>query len=173
MAVTDARVTTDSVTALVEREAPGLLAYFARRTSSPEDAADLLGDTLVVIWRRENSLPEDETKARMWLFGVARKVLSGHRRGARRRSALSARLRTRLASTPAAQSGEDSDEVRELIADLSEIDREIIRLVYWEGFTLAEIAGIMSMRPGTVRSRHARAISKLRDGFGGLRATDD
>jgi RNA polymerase sigma-70 factor (ECF subfamily) len=157
------------VTKFVEREAGGLLGYFVRRTSSPEDAADLLSDALVVIWRRKADVPTDETKARMWMFGVARKVLSGHRRGYRRRTALSARLRAQVADIPVLTEhyrNPARDIVRELVAEMPEIDREVIRLAYWEGFSLAEIAGIMSMRPGTIRSRHARAISKLRIAMG-------
>jgi RNA polymerase sigma-70 factor (ECF subfamily) len=34
--------------------------------------------------------------------------------------------------------------------------------VYWDGFTLAEAAQIMGMRPATARSRMARARTKLR-----------
>lgn len=162
-----AAVRSDAVTALVEREAPGLLAYFMRRVASPEDAADLLGDTLLVVWRRKAAIPDDPTKARMWMYGVARKVLSGHRRGNRRRTALGDRLRIQLMATPTTfvNGMDDHSDVRELIEALPAVDREIIRLVHWEGFTLAEVADIMSMRPGTVRSRHSRAMSALRDSF--------
>ena len=59
-----------------------------------------------------------------------------------------------------------SVEVRSAIAELGTIDQEIVRLVYWDGFTLAEVAQILNMRPPTVRSRHARARAKLRDALG-------
>lgn len=80
--------TSADVPALVARESSALLAYFARRVTPVEDAADLLGDTLVIVWRRQSSIPGDETRARMWLYGVARKVLSTHRRSTGRRHAL-------------------------------------------------------------------------------------
>ena len=160
--VTSRRATVD-ITVLVEREAPGLLGYFMRRADSPDDAADLLGDTLVIIWRRKSAIPDDDTHARMWMYGVARKVLSGYRRGARRRTALTDRLRDQLAILPSATSTEGLGQgVSELLERLPELDREIIRLAYWEGFSLVEVGGILSLRPGTVRSRHARAMAKLR-----------
>jgi RNA polymerase sigma-70 factor (ECF subfamily) len=149
------------ITAFVEREAPGVLDYFGRRVAHA-DAADLLGETLVVVWRRAGSIPSDETRARMWLYGVARRVLSGHRRSAVRRTALAERLRLELAIDNREPDDALRDAVREQIAALPELDREIIGLVYWEGFTLAEVAGILSMRQATVRSRHARAREKLR-----------
>ncbi len=151
------------VRALVERESTSLLEYFVRRTSNADDAADLLGETLLVIWRRERSIPADHTEARMWMFGVARRVLSGHWRSRSRRSALSERLGATLDTVVHDDSDLDEDGVRAAIATLPELDREIVQLVYWDGFTLAEVAHVLSMRPATVRSRMARARAKLRD----------
>ena len=149
------------VRAFVEREAPGILAYFARRVHR-DDAADLLGETLVVVWRRVATIPSDEERARMWLYGVARKVLSQHRRSSVRRSALAERLRLQLNDQPSTVDPTEHDEVRAQIAALPEVDREIIELVYWEGFSLVEVAGILGMRQPTVRSRHARARATLK-----------
>lgn len=149
------------VRAFVEREAPSILDYFGRRVPSA-DAADLLGETLVVVARKTGSIPSDELHARMWLFGVARKVLSTHRRSATRRIALADKLRLELTARPEVPDAAAHDDVREAIAALPGVDREIIELVYWEGFSLEEVAGILSMRPATVRSRHARAKEKLR-----------
>jgi RNA polymerase sigma-70 factor (ECF subfamily) len=155
------------VRALVERESADLLSYFLRRTASPDDAADLLGDTLLVIWRRESSIPSDQTEARMWMFGIARRVLSGERRSRSRRNSLSEQLGARLATVVRSSADEDPSGVRAAIATLPETDREIVRLVYWDGFTLAEAAQIMAMRPATVRSRVARARAKLRQHLDG------
>ena len=145
---------------LVEREAPGILAYFGRRVASADDAADLLGDTLVVAWRKAASVPRSDTEARMWLYGVARNVLSTHRRTLARRGALEEKVR---ADATVRTEPPVLDHVRALIGDLDPVDREIIGLVYWEGFSLAEVAGILRMRASTVRSRHARARAWLRE----------
>jgi len=150
-----------NIAAFVEREAPAVLDYFGRRVAHA-DAADLLGETLVVVWRKAGSIPSDETRARMWLYGVARRVLSGHRRSAVRRTALAERLRLELEIDRPEPDDALRDAVRGHISALPELDREIIGLVYWEGFSLAEVATILGMRPATVRSRHARAREKLR-----------
>ena len=149
------------VRAFIEREAPGILAYFARRADR-DDAADLLGETLVVVWRRVATIPSDEERARMWLYGVARKVLSQHRRSSVRRTALAERLRLELSEQPATVDPTEHDEVRAHIAALPEVDREIIELVYWEGFSLTEVASVLGMRQATVRSRHFRARAALK-----------
>jgi len=148
---------------LVEREAPALLAYFARRVPNREDAADLLGELLVVVWRRRSAIPADPTAARMWMYGVARKTLQRHRRGSVRRAALADRLREELAGRPSSEPSDAvASRVRELILALPDTDKEIIGLSYWEGFSLVEIARILGMPPATVRSRHARAKARLR-----------
>jgi RNA polymerase sigma-70 factor (ECF subfamily) len=152
----------DAISDLIDREAGPLLDYFNRRTLSPDDAADLLGETLVVVWRRERSIPTEPVQARMWLYGVARKVLAGHRRSSRRLRGLTERLGAELLALSAPAVDDTAAEVQDLLALLSDTDQEIIRLVYWDGFSLEEVASIMSMRPGTVRSRHSRARARLR-----------
>jgi RNA polymerase sigma-70 factor (ECF subfamily) len=165
MAVADANSAAtgaERVARLVERDGGRVLDYFIRRTASADDAADLLGETLLVVWRKERAVPADPTEARMWLFGVARKVLLGQYRSARRRAALSDRLALELA-VDAPRDDQLGDELRSLIAKLHPTDQEIVRLVYWDGFSLAEAAVILKMPAATVRSRHARARARLRE----------
>lgn len=157
------RERTTEVSELVEREAGKLLNYFVRRTARADDAADLLGETLLIVWRRESSIPEDDTRSKMWMYGIARKVLAGQHRTARRRTALSQRLAEELLTAlPAPTDDVAAAEVRSAIELLDEVDQEIIRLYYWDGFTLAEAATLLGIRQVTVRSRHARARAKLR-----------
>lgn len=145
---------------VIRREAPALLAYFERR-SDPHDAADLLGETLLIAWRRVSALPADDEEARMWLFGVARRVLATSRRSSVRRQALADRLRGEASLHPASSETAD-DQLHAALADLSKLDAEIIRLLHWDGFTLNEIAQHLNRPPGTVRSRYSRARAALR-----------
>jgi hypothetical protein len=105
---------------LVEANAADLLAYLERRTDSAEDAADLLGETLVVAWRRIGDLPADDEQARLWLFGTARNVLGNHPRGLRRARDLSTRLRqemdAELRTVGAGLHDEVADDVGDAIA---------------------------------------------------------
>lgn len=50
----------------------------------PADAADAVAETFLVAWRRLGEVP-DGREARLWLFGVCRRVLANHRRGELRR----------------------------------------------------------------------------------------
>lgn len=144
--------------------APTLLAYFLRRVTPAEDAADLLGETLLLLWRRAEAIPNDPEGARMWAFGVARNVLRGHRRTNQRRSALAGRLRLELSSVDEVVPPADERvlDLRAAIDRLKPIDQEIVRLVHWDGLSLIETAAVVGMREGTVRSRYHRARARLR-----------
>ncbi len=160
--MTTAENRSDRVEETIRREGPALLAYFERRVEVREDAADLLADTLLVLWRRAESLPSDPENVRMWLCGVARNTLSSYRRGRRRHLELAERMRSELASAPAPSVPSSSLDLSEALDRLNRLDREIVVLAAWDGFTLAEIARHLRMRPTTVRSRYSRARAKLR-----------
>jgi RNA polymerase sigma factor (sigma-70 family) len=141
-----------------------LLAYALRRVEHPQDAADVLAETMLVAWRRLADVPAGD-EARPWLFGVARKVLLNHHRSARRGARLGERLKASLADVaiddPADRAGE-SALVHAALAGLGDEDREILRLTAWEGLEPAEIAIALGMPAATVRTRLHRARLRLR-----------
>lgn len=157
MTATDARLQR-----LATELAPQLLNYFRRRVDPPADAADLLSETLVVMCRRADSLPTDDHEARLWAFGVARRILSTHRRGVQRRTALVDRLRNHLQTNEGAPQPAHVDQVHEALTALNPLDQEIIRLIHWDGFSQVEVAELLHRRAGTIRSRYARARATLK-----------
>ncbi|MFB4351683.1 RNA polymerase sigma factor [Microbacterium sp. LS_15] len=143
-----------------ETSASDLLAYLERRVG-PDDAADLLGETMVVAWRRVKQLPTDAEGARMWLFGVARGTLLNHARGVRRRWALVDRIR--LAPSALHAPGADQGaEVRDAIDRLDPDLADMVRLVHWDGFSLADAASLLGIPSSTARGRYQRAKAELR-----------
>src|SRR4051794_19292838 len=72
--------------------ARALLGYSLRRCADPDEAADVVAESFLIAWRRLPDVPPSE-EARLWLYGTARNVLSNQKRGARRRDALTQRLR--------------------------------------------------------------------------------
>jgi RNA polymerase sigma factor (sigma-70 family) len=138
-----------------------LLRYFLRRLDR-EDAADALADAMTTAWTRVDAMPDDPEEARMWLFGVARNVLLHAHRGNVRRSQLADRMRSALSlrSAPAADAGV---EVRDAIDRLDEELAELIRLVHWDGFSIADAATLLGIPSSTARGRYQRAKEALRD----------
>lgn len=154
----------DRVIAAVRANSADLLAFLARRVDPAEDAADLLSEVLVVVWRRSSALPVNDAEVRPWMFGIARKMLVRHYRTTSRRHAVADRLRSLLSATDQAGFAalDARLDLRAAMRELAAVDRDIIGLVHWEGFSLAETSRIMRMKEATVRSRYHRARAKLR-----------
>jgi len=114
-----------------------ILGYVLRRTGSPHDAADVLAETFLTAWRRLDDVPPGD-QARLWLYGVARRVLANQQRGEHRRSELAGRLRAEL--TTAYQAPEYAGELAGIAAafrSLPEADRELLALVGWKDWITA------------------------------------
>ena len=140
--------------------APELLRYFQRRVHDPEEAVDLLGETLLVLTRRARAIPTADDQARMWCYGVARKVLLSYQRRGRRQVELADQLRGELRRT--SHVAPENEQLHDALVQLDDLDREIIRLIHWDGFTQAYVAGHLNLPAGTVRSRYTRARRRLR-----------
>lgn len=140
-----------------------ILAYALRRAGDPEDAADVVAETFLIAWRRLGDIPTGD-RARLWLYGVARRVLANRHRAAQRRTRLGERLaeslRTELATHPAA-SGEAAEALRAM-GELGEEDRELLLLVSWEELSPAEAARVLGVSSLAARSRLHRARRRLR-----------
>jgi RNA polymerase sigma factor (sigma-70 family) len=149
-----------------------LLAYALRRVEQHEDAADVVAETFLVAWRRSPEIPAGD-EARLWLYGVARRVLANHHRGGIRRERLGERLRQRLTSTVGADPGSEVPErlaVQAALARLGELDREVLTLTVWEGLQPREVATVLEVSPEAVRTRLTRARGRLRELIGDDRA---
>jgi RNA polymerase sigma-70 factor (ECF subfamily) len=145
-------------------EFAAILAYAVRRVEQPEDAADVVAETFLVAWRRRHEMPAG-AEARLWLYGVARRVLANHHRAGLRRKKLGERLRQEISATVVADPGSDVPSrlaVRAALARLGALDREVLMLTVWEGLEPREAATVLRISPAAVRTRLSRARARLR-----------
>jgi RNA polymerase sigma-70 factor (ECF subfamily) len=77
--------------ALYQEHYASIRAYAVRRLASAEDVADVVAETFTAAWRRLGEVPSPPAD-RLWLYGVARRVVAGRRRSLRRSRNLLARL---------------------------------------------------------------------------------
>lgn len=144
---------------LYQRYSVPILGYLRRRTGSAEDAADLTAEVFEIAWRRWKNVPEGD-QARLWLYGVARRATANHRRRGIRRSEAVRRLAQEVdcATQPATTTTPELDAA---LGHLKPIDRDIVTMVFWEGFTFAEVAVVMDMPAASVRTRFRRTRHTL------------
>ncbi|MEV6286870.1 RNA polymerase sigma factor [Kribbella sp. NPDC051770] len=152
---------------LFDNEFRPLLGYALRRVGSPDDAADVVAESMLVAWRRIDEVPVDGT-ARLWLYGVARRVVANHRRGELRRDRLAGRLRQHLveALPDHAELTGSAAVIRQAMAGLNDDDRELLMLTAWDGLEPREAAIVLGVPARTVRTRLHRARSRLRKSLG-------
>jgi RNA polymerase sigma-70 factor (ECF subfamily) len=137
--------------------------YLARR-APPEDAADTLAETLLVVWRRLDDVPAEPLP---WCYGVARRSLANQRRGKARqlrlveRSAAHARTGAPAAVDPQESVEHLDPELDAAIAGLSATEREIVHLWAWERLEPREIADVLDLTPNAVSVALSRAKRKL------------
>jgi RNA polymerase sigma-70 factor (ECF subfamily) len=154
-----AKVTTGEFELEVSPLMPDLLRYFTRRVRPVDDAYDCLSETLTVLWRKLAQLPLAEDERRAWSFGIAHHVITNHARGQSRRVRLSDRMTAQARTTSAAT---ETSEVLEALSALNGQDRDLLRLIFWDGFGIAEAGALLGMKPATARTRFARAKAKLK-----------
>jgi len=138
-----------------------ILGYALRRTANPDDAADILAETFLTAWRKLAEVPADDD-ARLWLYGVARRVLANYYRGERRRSALADRLRAELATSyQPPEYGSEHARIASALARLPEEQRELLALDAWEGLEYGQLAVVLGCSRNAVRIRLHRARARL------------
>ena len=157
-------VTTPDLEVSLRALMPDLLGYFVRRLDDREDAADALADTLLVLWRHERKPPPNEEGRRRYAFGVARNILSTALSG----SAATTRSRRSAAggTRPVAAAEPLDPDLLAALAGLREVDRELVLLVAWEGFGVAEAGAVLGLKPDAARQRYGRARTALKSRLG-------
>ena len=152
-------------TAVVDEVYEPLQRYLLRRASSA-DAADVLNDTLLVLWRRLDDVP---AAALPYAYGVARRSLANHRRAAGRHLRLVRRLagqRDDHGPDPAATIEQTDPALTAALGTLTPAEREIVHLWAWESLEPREIAAVVGTTANAVSVALNRARRKLADRLG-------
>ncbi|MGP4021507.1 RNA polymerase sigma factor [Saccharopolyspora sp. 5N708] len=158
----------DRFAAIFDRHAAAIHRYLARRIG-PELADDLVADTFLAAFGNRERYDLGRRDARPWLYGIATKLVSQHRRAEERayrhRGAVvpttdEACHAERVATQVTAQAM--GQQLGAALAALSQRDRDVLLLIAWEDLTYDEVAAALKIPVGTVRSRLNRARKKTR-----------
>jgi RNA polymerase sigma factor (sigma-70 family) len=147
---------------LVDAYGPALHAFLVRR--APDAADDLLAEVWLAAFQARRTFDPGRGSVRGWLFGVARNVLFAHRRRDR------ARAPTTLATDDDGWEAVDArldaaalaPAMRAALADLPDIERDLLLLIAWEQLTPAEAAQAVGVPAATARTRLYRARTRMR-----------
>ncbi len=162
-----ARGDRDAFAALFRAYAGKVKGYLVRLGAPAAVAEDLMQDAMVSVWRRAASFDAKKAKASTWIFVIARNAWIDKLRRERtelayRQTVLVSEESEDEAPDEAAMRGETEDQVAAALATLSDEQRQVVQLSFFEDRPHSEIAAHLSLPLGTVKSRLRLALIKLR-----------
>jgi RNA polymerase sigma factor (sigma-70 family) len=141
--------------------------YIARRLGVSL-ADDLAGAVFAEAFAGRERFLADRADARPWLYGIATNLIRRHHR--RERAAWRAYAKHGVDPVGIDASPRlDEVAVARALVKLPRVDRDALLLLAWADLSYEEIAIVLGVPIGTVRSRISRARAKLRTELEGLR----
>ena len=127
-------------------------------------AEEILQDTMLAVWRGASSF-RGESSVRSWVIAIARRQTRDRLRSRRLRVVDDAFLADQPSSGPGpevtALDRANLAEVTGAIRELAPAHREVLGLVFGSGLSLPEVAGVLEIPLGTVKSRLTAARAAL------------
>ena len=136
-------------------------------TDNSELAGDVLQEVFINIWRKIESY--DQTKGRLftWMLNIARNAsIDTLRSKSYQNSQKNQELPENVykgASNQTTQQNVDNIGLKKVLEKLKPEHRVLVELAYFKGYTHEEIAGMMTIPLGTVKTRIRNALLQLRE----------
>lgn len=155
---------------LYDRYAPTLVGLGLRILRERRETEDVLHDVFLEVWQKAADYDVRRGSVRAWLFLRMRSRCADRRKSAgySRVESLDEGIDSGKLGDPEAQTGDDPHlapdrtTLREALGSLPAEQRSVLELGYFEGLSSSEIADRLRVPLGTVKSRVAAALAKLR-----------
>lgn len=142
---------------LFEQNVDDVYGYVARRVG-PDLGRDLAAETFARAFAARRRFDPRRGEPRAWLFGIAQNLLRRHYRDEERRLRALARVEVPRDDVPA-----EEPRLAAALVALPADERDALLLFAWAGLSYEEIAAVVAVPVGTVRSRLHRARARVRE----------
>jgi len=157
--------------ALYERLARPAYGLIRKVLRDPAQSEEVVQEVLLEVWRTASRFDPARGGAATWVLTIA------HRRAVDRvRSEAAAAGREQRTSQAAGAARDDvadsveatldAELLRRCLEGLSDVQRESITLAYYGGYTYPEVAKLLEVALGTIKSRIRDGLNRLRDCLG-------
>lgn len=158
--------------ALYDRLAAAVFGLVKRVVRDPAQAEEVTQEVFVEVWRTASRFDPSRGSVISWV------MLLSHRRAVDRvRSAQSAAERDDASArqeerrpyddvVEQVESRLEQEQVRRALATLTDVQREAVTLAYYGGYTYREVADLLGVPLGTVKTRLRDGLIRLRDHLG-------
>lgn len=143
-----------------------LLGVISKLVSSREVAEDILQDTFIKIWKSIDQYDEEKGRLFTWMACLARNTAKDYLKG--KNFAKSIRnddidsMYSKINDFHYSRYNIDVIGLRELMGVLSDSQKQILNLVYFQGYTQLEVSDKLHIPLGTVKSKIRLAVKELR-----------
>ncbi|WP_461021496.1 ECF RNA polymerase sigma factor SigK [Thalassiella azotivora] len=167
-----ARGDEDAFAGLYDHLAAAVHGTVLRVLRDAAQSEEVTQEVLVEVWRTAARYDPDRGSARAWVLTIAHRRAVDRVRSAASRSQREERVGRR-------DHGREYDEVSETVEDrleaervrraltsLTDLQREAVTLAYYGGYTHREVAELLGVPLGTVKTRMRDGLIRLRDEMG-------
>jgi RNA polymerase sigma-70 factor (ECF subfamily) len=156
--------------ALFEQVGPSVFGTVRRVIRDPAQSEEVTQDVLLEVWRTAFKFDPARGSAMAWVMTLAHRRAVDRVRSVQKQT--ERELRTATAEIPyddvieAVESSLDRERVRRCLNSLTELQRESVTLAYYNGYTYGQVASLLGVPAGTVKTRMRDALIRLRDCLG-------
>ena len=152
-----------------DRVADSVYSLVRRVVRDPAHSQEVVQEVLVEVWRNAPRYAPDRGSAMAWIMTLAHRRAVDRVRAEQAESGRQARVASidqPVAYDKVAEEVEarlDRERVRRCLDTLTDLQRESVALAYYEGYTYREVAELLTVPLGTVKTRMRDGLIRLRD----------
>ena len=165
-----ARGDASAFAAVYDQVAAGVFGTVRRVIRDLAQSEEVTQEVMLDVWQNASRFDTGRGTATAWIMTMAHRravdrVRSSQREAERER-------RTAAADIPydevaeAVESSLERERVRRCLGSLTELQRESVTLAYYGGYTYSQVASLLGVPDGTIKTRMRDALIRLRDCLG-------
>jgi RNA polymerase sigma-70 factor, ECF subfamily len=165
-----ARGDTAAFDAVYDRISAPVFGIVRRVIRDPAQSEEVTQEVLLEVWRAASAFDAGRGSAMAWVTMLAHRRAVDRVRSVQKESERERRIAT--SDIPfdevaeAVESSLERERVRRCLGSLTEVQRESVTLAYYGGYTYGQVASVLGVPPGTVKTRMRDALIRLRDCLG-------
>jgi RNA polymerase sigma factor (sigma-70 family) len=156
-------------TKLYDRFSAAVFGLILKWVNDYGTAENLLQDVFIKAWRSRELYDPSKGRIFTWLYNITRHLCIDYLRSKAYKkskvSVLSDNLHLVLPGKNTDTVVTDTIGLRKLVRNLKQDEKKVVELMYFKGFTQKEIAELMNIPIGTVKTKMSKAIKNLRRFF--------